>query len=157
MSIRRHCRAPLVALVAAMYLVSSMGCAAGRLRTTAQPPAAKQQPSPLAQASLHATPQRLPGVRSGAEVRSDVELASYSAAEPSWDSPIISPNGYAAADVDLSNVVRGQGYDNGPIKEFLWSPYVVGLLVVAGVIVVPLAIEGGQDDEAAAGTLPAGP
>jgi hypothetical protein len=124
--------------VTTAYLVSSIGCTATRVG-----PATAQQPL-----RLQATPAVAPAANavSYAEATSGVALASYDSPASSGELLSATPaDNYDGFDVD--QVVRGQddhGY--GPIREFLWSPYTIGALFVAA-IVIPAAFAGADDDD----------
>ena len=138
MAIRRRCFAPLVALVTTAYLVSSIGCTAARVGPASAPQSLRVQSSPANVPAANAV--------SYADATSDVALASYDHVDHGT-APLLSASpGENYADVDFDQVVRGQddhGY--GPIREFLWSPYTIGVLFVAA-LVIPAAFAGADDD-----------
>lgn len=128
MFIRRRCFAPLVALITAAYLVSSIGCATARVRSAGSPAPLRVQGAEMQTPAASAV--------SYAEATGDAALSSASA-QASYDQPLLTTT--SGGSVDIDQIVRGQddhGY--GPIKEFLWSPYTIGVLFVAA-LVVPAA------------------
>ena len=62
-----------------------------------------------------------------------VALAQYNA-------PYTTAADYDNVELDVDQVVRGQGYYNGPLKETLLNPYVIAAAIIAG-IAIPLAVE----------------
>lgn len=138
MAIRRRCFAPLVALVTAAYLVSSMGCTAARVR-----PSSAVQPLRVQGATADAPANN---AVSYAAAQRDVAMASYHG--DSHDGALLSPSSdeLASSQVDIDQIVRGQddhGY--GPIREFLWSPYTIGVVFIAA-LVIPAAFRGAEDE-----------
>jgi hypothetical protein len=143
----------LVVLLGACYLVSSIGCATGRLgrseaaRTSSAAPHAANLPAP--QTTSQAMPRRLPQVAEDRTVQqaslqaSQACAASQAAAggDPLWDVAIHSRPCYEGFEADGGSVVRAN-HDpyNGPVRDFLISPYGIGLMVVAA-IVLPIALD----------------
>ena len=139
MAIRRRCFAPLVALVTAAYLVSSIGCTTARVR-----PASSAQPLSV---ESEAAPIPASGAVSYADAQRDVALASYNSPQHDQATLSATADDVAGSQVDIDQIVRGQddhGY--GPIREFLWSPYTIGALFVAA-LVIPAAFKGAEDED----------
>jgi hypothetical protein len=137
MAIRRRCFAPLVALVTAAYLISSIGCTTARVR-----PGSAVQPLRVQGAAADAPASN---AVSYADAQREVAMASY---HGDAHDGLLSPSSdvVASSQVDIDQIVRGQddhGY--GPIKEFLWSPYTIGVAFIAA-IVIPAAFKGADDD-----------
>ena len=136
MAIRRRCFAPLVALVTAAYLVSSIGCTAARVRPSAGQPLRIQGATADAPAN---------NAVSYADAQREVAMASY---HGDTHDGLLAPSSdaLASSQVDIDQIVRGQddhGY--GPIREFLWSPYTIGVAFIAA-IVIPAAFKGAEDE-----------
>lgn len=122
MAIRRRLFAPLVMLLIAAHMVTSIGCATARLQTEGQTPSAN--------------------AISYAEATGGVAPASYSADGQAAGGVLsATPDAVAPESIDVDTIVRGQ-YDHGygPIREFFLSPYTIGALFVAA-LVVPQALD----------------
>jgi hypothetical protein len=124
--------------VTVAYLVSSIGCTAARIRPSAS----------AESASLQRTAAEVPGsgALSYAETQRNVALASYDSSVANQPILTATPDDLASSNVDLEQIVRGQddhGY--GPIREFLWSPYTIGAIFVAA-LVIPAAFKGAEDE-----------
>ena len=124
-----------IALLTAAFIVSNLGCSTGAFRQALSP---NTQASNLTLPSQAATSgvqtaaydaHRLPA----AGQQQGVALAQY-------NTPYTTEADYNNVDLDVEQVVRGQGYYNGPLKETLMNPYVIGAAIIAG-IAIPLAVE----------------
>jgi hypothetical protein len=129
MIVHRRWFAPLAALVTATYVVCSLGCTAARVGHN---PAGQQAGAPVQSAVSYA------------EAAGGATPASY--AEPASDCVISStPDEVAPGSMSIDRIVRGQNdHGYGPIREFLISPYTIGAIFIAA-LVVPAAIEGDND------------
>ncbi len=142
--LRPRLPASVVTLLTAAYLISSIGCTTGAYRQAIAPGGNSQTsavtlPSDAALAAEHSANSqthvtRLPAVGVG-----DVQMASYQTGAPGWDAHITGTD-YDNVNVNVDDVVRGQGYESGPLKILFMIPYVIGTAIIAG-IVVPLAVE----------------
>jgi hypothetical protein len=143
---------PLVVLLGIMYLVSSIGCAAGRWGqpraggANSAAPHAAAMPAP--QTTSQAMPRRLPHVADDYPMQQASFQASQaspaqpaSAGDPLFEVAAHSRPCYEGFEADGGSVVRAN-YDpyNGPVRDFLISPYGIGLMVVAA-IVLPIALD----------------
>ena len=137
-----------IALLTAAFFVSNLGCSTGAFRQALTPDTPATAHTVTAPAAVHTAAydvQRLPAA--GAS-ESDVALAQYNA-------PYTTSADYDNVDLDVDQVVRGQGYYNGPLKETLLNPYVIGAAIIAG-IAIPLAVEN-RDTPVGAGGGGGGP
>ena len=131
----RHRYRAFVALLTAAFVVSNLGCSTGAFRRALSPTDQANHvtlPSEAASSQVQTAAydvQRLPAT----EPDQGVALAQYNA-------PYTTEADYANVDLDVDQVVRGQGYYNGPLKETLMNPYVIGAAIIAG-IAIPLAVE----------------
>ena len=124
-----------IALLTAAFIVSNLGCSTGAFR---------QALSPNTQASNVTLPSQA--------ATFDVQTAAYDAhrspaaeqqqsvTHAQYNTPYTTEADYNNVDLDVEQVVRGQGYYNGPLKETLMNPYVIGAAIIAG-IAIPLAVE----------------
>jgi hypothetical protein len=146
MSLTMRMPRSFVVLLGVVYLVSSIGCASGRLgQSTA---AARSANVPPAQATSQAMPRRLPHIADESHVQPASFQSGQAAAahpqtaggDPLFDVAVASRPCYEGFEADGS-VVRAQ-HDpyNGPVRDFLISPYGIGLMFVAA-IVLPIALD----------------
>ena len=126
-----------VALLTAAFVVSNLGCSTGAFRQALSPdvssaPHSVSLPSEANTGVETAAydVQRLPATESR---DSGVAVAQYNA-------PYTTAADYDNVDLDVDQVVRGQGFYNGPLKETLINPYVIGAAILAGII-IPLAVD----------------
>ena len=144
--LRRRYRA-CVALLTAAFVISNLGCSTGVFRQAIRPSdsataqhvtlpsqAAVEQASPSAYVAPHTANV------SHQTDQSDAGVAQAQYSQP-WESATLTmPSDYDNVNLDVEQVVRGQGYYNGPLKETLLNPYVIGAAIIAG-IAIPLAVE----------------
>ena len=148
--LRRRYRAP-IALLTAAFVVSNLGCSSGAFRQALSPhspassgyaePHSATAPSTIESAAYES--QRLPATDEG------VALAQYNI-------PYTTDADFDNVNVDVDQVVRGQGYYNGPLKETLMNPYVIGAAIIAG-IVIELAVDNRDTPVGMGGGMMMGP
>lgn len=127
-----------IALLTAAFVVSNLGCSTGAFRQALSPNAQANAhtvtpPSVAASSAVQTASydvQRLPAADSS---ENSVALAQY-------NMPYTTGSDYDNVELDVDQVVRGQGFYNGPLKETLFNPYVISAAILAGVI-IPLAVD----------------
>ncbi len=137
MRLRRR-SASFVVLLAAIHLVTTVGCTTGQLQPAAPDVVSHRAKldRDIAAAAQQAQLRRLPSVSN-----QPIALSSYTSSDPLYNNLTVSSRPYFNdSDVDIDDIVRGQENYHGPLKDFMLNPIVIGCIILAGII-IPLAVD----------------